>query len=178
MVIANYFLRTWVLIELNTSLALLPTLSKHSEFDYWYIPFMKLLSCAVDISGLGCAILKSLQSCLTLCDPMDCSPPGSSVHGILQARILEWVAMPSSSRSSQPRDRTCISCISCIAGRFFTHWVSWEAEVNISAAHQILLILPSRHLLGLHLPTSYKCSYGQVTYFSKCSMTRSDMCHF
>jgi len=47
---------------------------------------------------------KSLQSCLTLCDPMDYSPPGSSVHGILQARILEWVAMPFSRRSSQPRD--------------------------------------------------------------------------
>ena len=42
------------------------------------------------------------QSCLTLCDPMDCSPPGSSVHGILQARILEWVAMPSSRGSSSP----------------------------------------------------------------------------
>ena len=47
---------------------------------------------------------KSLQSCPTLCDPMDCSLPGSSVHGILQARILEWVAMPSSRGSSQPRD--------------------------------------------------------------------------
>ena len=47
---------------------------------------------------------KSLQSCLTLYDPMDCSLPGSSVHGILQARILEWVAMPSSRGSSQPRD--------------------------------------------------------------------------
>ena len=44
------------------------------------------------------------QSCLTLCDPMDCSPPGSSAHGILQARILEWVAMPSSRGSSRPRD--------------------------------------------------------------------------
>ena len=43
-----------------------------------------------------CVRAKSLQSCLTLCDRMDCSPPGSSVHGILQARILEWVAMPSS----------------------------------------------------------------------------------
>jgi len=43
---------------------------------------------------------KLLPSCLTLCDPMDCSPPGSSVHGILQARILEWVAMPSSRGSS------------------------------------------------------------------------------
>ena len=46
------------------------------------------------------------QSCLTLCDPMDCIPPGSSVHGILQARILEWVAIPFSRASSQPRDRT------------------------------------------------------------------------
>ena len=49
------------------------------------------------------------QSCPTLCDPMDCSPPNSSVHGILQARILEWVAMPSSRGSSRPRDRTHIS---------------------------------------------------------------------
>ena len=55
-----------------------------------------------------------LQSCLTLCDFMDCSPPGSSVHGILQARILEWVAMPSSRGSSRPRDRTCVSYVSGI----------------------------------------------------------------
>ena len=47
-----------------------------------------------------CVCTKSLESCLILCDPMDCSPPGSSVHGILQARILEWVAMPSSKGSS------------------------------------------------------------------------------
>ena len=46
------------------------------------------------------------QSCLTLCDPMDCSPPCSSVHGVLQARLLEWVAMPSSRGSSLPRDQT------------------------------------------------------------------------
>ena len=49
-----------------------------------------------------CMHAKSLQSCPTLCDPMDCSPPGSSVHGILQARKLEWVAMHSSSKSSNP----------------------------------------------------------------------------
>ena len=53
----------------------------------------------------------------TLCDPMDCSLPDSSVHGILQARILEWVAIPFSRASSQPRDQTWVSCI---AGRFFT----------------------------------------------------------
>ena len=59
------------------------------------------------------------QSCLTLCDPIDCSPPGLSVHGILQARILEWVAISSSRASSWPRDQIRISCVSCIAGRFF-----------------------------------------------------------
>ena len=49
---------------------------------------------------LVCIGAKLLQLCLTLCDPMDCTPPGSSVHGILQARILEWAAMPSSRGSS------------------------------------------------------------------------------
>ena len=58
---------------------------------------------------------------------MDCSPPGSSGHGILQARILEWVAMPSTRGSSQPGNRTGVSFISCIAGRFFTHGALREA---------------------------------------------------
>ena len=58
------------------------------------------------------------QSCLTVCNPLDCHLPGSSVYGISQARILEWVAFPSSRRSSQPRDRTCVSCI--LASKFFT----------------------------------------------------------
>ena len=63
---------------------------------------------------------KSLQLCPILCDPMDCSPPASSVHKILQARILEWVAMPSSRGSLQPKDRTYISYDSCTASGFFT----------------------------------------------------------
>ena len=53
------------------------------------------------------------QSCPTLCDPVDCSPPGSTVHGILQARILEWVAISFSMGSSQPRDRTWVSLLHC-----------------------------------------------------------------
>ena len=57
------------------------------------------------------------QSCLTLCDPKDYRLPGSSVHGILQARVLEWVAMLSSRGSSQPRNQTQVSHS---AGRFFT----------------------------------------------------------
>ena len=61
------------------------------------------------------------QSCPTLCDPIDYSLPGSSVHGIFQARILEWVAMPFSSESSQPREGTQASCT---AGRFFPVWAT------------------------------------------------------
>ena len=61
------------------------------------------------------------QLCPTLCDPMDYNPPGSWVHGIFQARIPEWVAIPFSSRPSQPRDRTWVSHI---AGRFFTVWAT------------------------------------------------------
>ena len=68
-----------------------------------------------------CVRVKSLQSCLTLSDPMDSSPPGSSVHGILQARILEWVAMTSSRGSSQPRDRTLVSYILCIGRQVLYH---------------------------------------------------------
>ena len=68
--------------------------------------------------------VKVTQLCPTLCDPMDCSLPGSSVHGILQARILEWLAIPFSRGSSWPRDRTQVSHI---VGRFFTVWTTREA---------------------------------------------------
>ena len=66
------------------------------------------------------------QSCLTLCDPMDNRPPGSSVHWVLQARILEWVAMPFSRESSQARDQTQLSHI---AGRLFTIWATRELHL-------------------------------------------------
>ena len=69
------------------------------------------------VGAAAAAAAKSLQSCLTMCNPMDCNPPGFSGHGILQARILEWVALPSSRGSSRLKDRTRVSCI---AGRFFT----------------------------------------------------------
>ena len=65
-----------------------------------------------------------VAQCPTLCNPMDCSPPDASVHGILQARILEWVATPFSRGSSQPKDWTLISYI---AGGFFTVWATREA---------------------------------------------------
>ena len=66
------------------------------------------------------AAAKSLQLCPILCDPMDCSPPGSSVHGILQARILEWVSMPSFRGYSQPGIEFMSLTSPALAGGFFT----------------------------------------------------------
>ena len=73
---------------------------------------------------------KSLQLCLTLCDAMDCSPSGSSVHGILQARILQWFAVPSSRGSSLPSNQTCISVSPALAGEFFIISATWEAQTR------------------------------------------------
>ena len=78
---------------------------------------------------------KSLQLCPTLCDPMDGSPPGSSVHGILQARILEWVAMCFFRVYSWPRGRTHISCISCIGRGILYHCAPWEAHIHLLLSH-------------------------------------------
>ena len=88
--------------------------TKPNSFDY---SGNRWLSPCLDDEQLWCMYA---QSCLTLWNPMDHGPPGSSVHEISQARILEWVAISSSNRSSQPKDHTSVSCISCIAGRFFT----------------------------------------------------------
>ena len=81
---------------------------------------------------------------------MDCNPLGSSVQGILQAKILEWVAMPSSRGSSWPRDWTHNSYVSCIARRFFTHWTTWEAliyfiqdKINMSTSDRLASFIPT-----------------------------------
>ena len=68
------------------------------------------------------------QSCEALWDPMDCSPPWSSVHGIFQARLLKWVAFYFSRWSSRPRNWTWISCISCIGRRILYHYTTWKAQ--------------------------------------------------
>ena len=69
-------------------------------------------------TGIYCECAKLLQSYLILCDPMDCSPPGSSVHGILQARILEWAAMPSSRDLSDPQIEPMSLMPPALAGGF------------------------------------------------------------
>ena len=75
-----------------------------------------------------CMHAKSLQSCLTL-RPHGLSLPGSYIHGIFQARILEWTAMPSSRGSSWPRNRTRVFYISCIGRWVIYHWATWESPI-------------------------------------------------
>ena len=79
--------------------------------------YSKMLTMTYVVTGWVCVCAKSLQWCLTLWDSMDCSQPVSSVRGILKARILEWVAMPSSRGSSPVKDRTQVFYVSCISRR-------------------------------------------------------------
>ena len=108
------------------------------------------------------------QSVLTPCDPIDCSPWGSSVHRTLRARIPEWVANPFSSGSSQPRDQTQVSCI---AGRFFTVWATREALIitvkrpNNLAANRLCDILWSCTIEVAHV--SYLLYKGQYLIMGK-----------
>ena len=78
-------------------------------------------------AAAAAAAAKSLQLCLTLCDPIDGSPPGSPIPGILQARTLEWVAVPSSRGSSRPRHLTAALLFPVLAGRLFPTSATWEA---------------------------------------------------
>ena len=73
------------------------------------------------------------QSYLALCNPTDCSPPSSSVHGILQARILEWVAISFSRASSWPRGQNCATYLSCIGKQILHHCITWR-----EAKHSVL----------------------------------------
>ena len=100
---------------------LLTLFSKVIQLQLITIIIISLLSLSIYI----CVCVLVSQSCPTLCDPMDCSLPGSSVHGIFRARILEWVAISFSKGSSLPKDRTQVSCT---ASRFFTIWATREAH--------------------------------------------------
>ena len=105
-------------------------------------PFLLITLMSNRVFALHCMCAKSLQSCLTLCDPMDYSPAGSSVHGILQARILEWVAMPSSRGSFQPRIELKSLTSPALADRFFTTSATWQvpfaflySTLNVSSSN-------------------------------------------
>ena len=92
----------------------------------------------------GCSVIQSRP---TLCDPMDCSPPGSTVHGIFQASILQLVAISYSTGSSQPSYQTCISCVSFVGRWILYHSVTWEAPCSntIPIPCQIKLASLQRH---------------------------------
>ena len=106
---------------------------KNLSFPSYFCHHFALLLCVILVSCSSFVLVDVLfaQLCPTLCDPMNCCPPGSDVRGILQARILEWVAIPFSRRSSQSRDQTLVSCI---AGRFFTIWATREALLSATDA--------------------------------------------
>ena len=106
-----------------------------------------------------CVLCLVTQSCLTLCDPVDCSPPGSSVHGVFQARVLECFAISFSGGSSYPRDRTQVSCI---AGRFYTIWATREAHSQMSVHLRKIRTRPSRTVL-YQLSTSLKWERFWIT---------------
>ena len=91
-----------------------------TEFKHTPLIGLFVLKSYILLQWIKWYVYSVAQSCPTLCNPMDCSPPGSSFHGIPQARILEQVAISYSRGSSWPRDRTPTSGISCSAGRFFT----------------------------------------------------------
>ena len=109
-----------------------------------YMAVCVQLTGTLNIRGRGVDLMlhtKLLQSCQTLCDPRDCTFPGSSVHGILQARILEWVAISFSRRSSLPRDRTL----------HLQHLLHWQVDYlplappgKSSACPQMVTNVPSR----------------------------------
>ena len=95
------------------------------------------------------------QSCLTLCDPKDWSPPGFPVRGIIQAKILEWVAISFSRGSSRPRDQTLLSCI---AGRLFTDWATREALINLLNAYQFIGWKVKLHcFISIHCFITFSC---------------------
>ena len=92
------------------------------------------------------------KACLTLCDPMDCGPSGSSVHGVFLARIVKWVVISYSRGSSQPRDQTHVSCISCIADEFLP--LSYQGRPILTVLHNTTLknILCSAYSFLLQVP--------------------------
>ena len=105
------------------------------------------------------------QLCPALYDCMDCSPQGSSVHGIFQARILEWVAISYSTGSSQPKYQTCVSGVSCIFRWILYHRATWEASVIKVVVVQSLVSSPSwSH--GLQASPSLAISWGLLKLMS------------
>ena len=111
------------------------------------------------------------KSCPTLWNPMDCSLPGSSVHGISQARVLEWVVISFSRGSSQPRDQTWVSCI---AGGFFTDWATGKCLIDLChyASSWRTTFLQSKYQYVIRYFCLSKCSPWWVLLVTTCHHTK------
>ena len=96
------------------------------------------------------------QLYLTLCDPMNCSLPGSSVHGIFQARMLEYFVISSSRGCSQSKNRIHASCVSCIGRQILYHWATWESPAILNRVY--LKLLFNLYFLSLKLSSHWVTS--------------------
>ena len=94
---------------------------------HWYLALWELTELCNACFYLNVCVCGHALSCPSLCNPTDYRPPGSSVHGVSQARILEWVPIHTFRASSWPKDQTHISCVSC-TGRGVLHCTTWEAK--------------------------------------------------
>ena len=116
---ASYYIKMFILFHLVILLGISHKTIINTMEIYFYFHGIFYIYIYIMV----CVHAQSLrQSCLTLCDPMDYSLPGSSIHGISQARILGWVAISSCRGSSQPKDRTCVSWVFCIGMWILYHW--------------------------------------------------------
>ena len=114
----------------------------------------------LDAAGAMNIASEVAQSCLTLCDAMDCSPPTSSIHGIFQARVLEWVAFSFSRGSSRPREQTQVSWT---AGWRFTLWATREAmSMNLGRYWEVVRDREAWHA-AIHWVTKSQIQLGKWT---------------
>ena len=117
----------------------------------------------------ACVRAKSLQLCPTLCNPMDCSPPGASVHGILQARALEWVTMLLLRGSSQPRNWTCVLSLALAGGTFTAR--AWEVYIQwVNTDYCLHFPNTWTMTVSQYVGSSYHCPLSE---WSQCPPTRS-----
>ena len=152
-----------------------PVYSNNTIAQVWIIPpgtsgftlavFLSVL-CVHSYRGSGDFCCSVARSCLSLCDPVDSSPPGSSVHGISQAGILAWIAISFSRRSSQPRDRAHVSYI----GRWVLyHCATWEALRRIYTLKESDLRATS-----IECGTSGHTLFPSILTFTPCIFLRDE----
>ena len=131
-----------------------------STYETWYPCFNIIIICV------------HIQSCPTLCDPVDCSLPGSSVHGVPQGNILELVSMSSSRGSYWPRDWTHVSCISCMGRQIFHYCPTWEAQYYNYVPSYVLpkssvkYIMEEFQVIWIHLDINF-CFFEIGVHFGK-----------